>query len=311
MTKLPDNLKPVVCIAGPTASGKSAWAIELAQSVDGEIINADSMQVYEILHILSARPSQKEIATVPHHLFGFIHPSVRYSTGMWLRDVVPVILDCLTRGKTPILVGGTGLYFKALTEGLAAIPSPNQTGINKANSLLADGIQKLRNAAELVDPVAASRVLGDDPQRLTRIVSVAYGTDKILSDWQRNTRPIIPQGYWLGGVLLREREELYERINDRYVKMIENGGLEEAKNIQKLALDTDLPAMKAIGLPPLLRYLDGKLSYENAINEAKRDTRRFAKRQFTWFRGQTKHWYCVKNATDEAVFRQKISQMSI
>lgn len=263
------------------------------------------------MQILTARPRDNEMDAVPHHLFGHIHPAVRYSTGMWLSDVVPVILDCLARGKTPILVGGTGLYFKALTEGLAVIPAPDEKGIVTANALLEKGIDHLRAEAERLDPVAAARVLGADPQRLTRIVSVGRGTSNILSEWQKNTKPIIPHEYWMGAVILRDREELYERINTRYAEMLEVGGLDEAKKMQSLTLNPKLPAMKAIGLPPLLQYLNGKISYAVAVNEAKRDTRRFAKRQFTWFRGQAKHWHCVKNTNDMHDFGQKISQNSI
>ncbi len=304
-------MKPVICIAGPTASGKSAWAIELAKTVDGEVINADSMQVYKDLHILSARPDEKEMENIPHHLFGHVDGQVRYSTGRWLRDVVPVILDCLARQKTPILVGGTGLYFKALTEGLAAIPQPSAEAIDRAEHLRREGFEKLRQEAERVDPVAFARVLGDDPQRLMRIVSVALGTDHPLSVWQRETRPVIPKGYWVGAVLLPDREKLYDRIDKRYVAMVSGGGLVEAKSLFDKQLAADLPVMKAIGVPPLLEFIMEKISLEEAVFQAQRDTRRFAKRQFTWFRGQAKHWFCVNNAASKGVFRQKISEFSI
>ena len=279
--------------------------------MDGEIINADSMQVYQQMQILTARPSPDEVASIPHHLFGHISPVTRYSTGMWLKEVVPVILDCLARGKHPILVGGTGLYFKALTQGLAHIPKPTDQAMDETNIILAKGIDVLRADAERLDPVATARVLGADPQRLSRIVSVALGTEKSLSEWQKNTRPIIPNGFWYGAVMLPEREALYARIEERYSDMLEFGGLEEAKIMRAMELDPSLPAMKAIGLPPLIEFIEGKISYEEAVSRAQRDTRRFAKRQFTWFRGQAKHWYCVKNADDKVKFRQNISLFKV
>lgn len=260
------------------------------------------MQVYDQLQILSARPSHKEMEGIPHHMYGHIQGAVRYSVGMWVRDVVPIILDCLARNRTPILVGGTGLYFKALTDGLAKVPEPSQLGLERAQGLLDVGIDNLRAEAERLDPTAAGRVLGNDPQRLFRIVSVASGTQKPLSEWQKQTKPVIPSGYWRGLLILPDRQYLYDRINARYEAMVESGGLEEAKRVSELGLPTNVPMMKAIGLPPLLKYLRGEISYDAAIFEAKRDTRRFAKRQFTWFRGQIRGWSCANEDTfDEEI----------
>ncbi|NNE58357.1 MAG: tRNA (adenosine(37)-N6)-dimethylallyltransferase MiaA [Hellea sp.] len=306
MKRLSDQMNLVVCIAGPTASGKSAWAIEIAKAVDGEIINADSMQVYKELQILSARPGTEEMEDIPHHLFGYVPASHRYSAGQWTREATDQIIDCLARGKVPILVGGTGLYFKALTEGLASIPAVDKIGMDRADGLLKAGIDKLRKEAENIDPVAAARVLGNDPQRLHRIVAVAAGTANILSEWQKDTKPVIPNRYWQGAVMLPERDMLYERINARFEIMLEDGGLDEAKAFHKLRLPRNLPAAKAIGVTPLLNHLDGKISYDEAVSQAKRDTRRFAKRQFTWFRGQAKHWFCVKNNENKLEFRKNI-----
>ncbi len=304
-------MKPVLCIAGPTASGKSDWAVELAQLVDGEVINADSMQVYGDLQILSARPSGQDMRGIPHHMFGHVSAAQNYSVGEWVREVVPVITEILARGRTPILTGGTGLYFKALTEGLAQVPEPSDEAKRETERLLVSGISCLRAKAEQLDPVATARVLGADPQRLSRIVSVALGTNQPLSHWQKQTRPIIPQGYWKGAVIMPERENLYERINKRYAQMVENGGLDEARSYQKAGHSRKLTASKAIGLSPLLDHLEEKISYEEALNQAKRDTRRLAKRQFTWFRGQTPHWFCVKNSANKEEFRQIISQICV
>ena len=308
MAKLPHNMKPVVCIAGPTASGKSAWAIELAKAVDGEIINADSMQVYKELHIITARPGPEETTDIPHHLFGHVSASEQYTTARWLSEATDMILDCLSRSKTPVLVGGTGLYFKALTEGLAAIPQPDASVVREIEKI---STTELRLIAEDIDPIATARVLGDDRRRLERIVTVARGTSKTLSAWQASTKPEIPSEFWLGAVILPEREELYGRINKRFDQMIKNGGLDEVKRLKKMGLNMNLTATKAIGVPPFIEFLDGKISYEEALSRAKRDTRRYAKRQFTWFRGQARDWFCVKNSNGKEAFRQKISHFYI
>ena len=296
-------MKPVLFIAGPTASGKSAWAVELAKTVGGEIINADAMQVYADLQILSARPDEAEMAGVPHHLFGHIAGDVRYSTGQWLREAVPLILDVLARGRVPILTGGTGLYFKALSEGLAQVPEVSEVAMARAQGVLDnDGIGALRLRAEAVDPIAAARVLGDDPQRLLRIVSVHAQTGRALSDWQGDTRPIIPPRFCRRAVLLPARERLYARINARFGAMVDNGGLDEAKRVFAKNYDPSLPMMKAIGLQQLFPYLRGEMELDAAIELAKRDTRRLAKRQMTWFRGQAKDWDVIQTPADKLRF---------
>jgi len=195
----------------------------------------------------------------------------------------------------PIIVGGTGLYFKALTEGLANVPKPAEGAFSDAQALLDDsGIEALRAEAERLDPVASQRVLGHDPQRLLRIVSVAKGTEKILSQWQLKTRPMIPKGFWKGVIIIPDRQKLYARINQRFDLMLELGALEEVQLIKERNVLTSLPVMKAVGVPSLRAFLEGKLSREEAIMQAKRDTRRFAKRQFTWFRGHSEGWTCVE-----------------
>ena len=300
-------MKPVICIAGPTASGKSAWALEIAKSVGGEIINADALQVYADLQILSARPTAAEMDGVPHHLFGHVAGDVRYSAGQWLREVQPIILDCLARNVVPILTGGTGLYFKALIEGIAEVPPVSDDAMSKAQSILdEEGIAALRLEAERMDPIAAARVLGNDPQRLLRIVSVFNQTKKALSDWQADTRPIVPQRFCCRAVILPERQSLYERINSRFEHMIENGGLAEAQAVFARDYDPSLPMMKAIGLQQFFPYLRQEASLSESIELAKRDTRRFAKRQFTWFRGQAKNWQQITNNAQKRDFEVNI-----
>lgn len=300
-------MKPIICIAGPTASGKSAWALEIAKSVGGEIINADALQVYADLQILSARPTALDMQGVPHHLFGHVAGDVRYSVGTWLSEVQPVILDCQARDVVPILTGGTGLYFKALIEGIAQIPAVSAGAMSRAQYLLDDGgISALREKAERIDAVAAKRVLGDDPQRLLRIVSVYEQTGRELSDWQNETRPIVPKAFCCRAVLLPERSGLYERINARFDNMLTGGGLDEAKAVFAKSYDESLPMMKAIGLQQFFPYLRGEVSLDACIEIAKRDTRRFAKRQFTWFRGQAKDWAQIQDLSQKKNFEANI-----
>ena len=300
-------MKPVICIAGPTASGKSNYAIRLAQAMDGEIINADALQVYADLQILSARPTSDEMGQLPHHLFGHISGEVRYSTGAWLREVEPLIIDILARGKAPVLVGGTGLYFRALLQGMADIPPiPAQVSEQTAKRLAEDGIASLRDEAQGLDPVATARVLGDDPQRLQRIVDVATATGQALSTWQAETYPVVPSHFSRFCVLTSPRDRLYARINARYDTMLRAGGLDEAKAIFAKGYDENLPVMKAIGLRQLKRYFSGTGSLDEAVEDAKRESRRFAKRQMTWFRNQPPAGTHLQTPDDMSAFLDSV-----
>ena len=305
-------MKPVICIAGPTASGKSAFAIEAARALGGEIINADALQVYTDLQILSARPMPDEMQGIPHHLFGHVSGEVRYSTGQWLRDVEPLIFEVLSRDKAPILVGGTGLYFRALLQGLADIPAvPNAVMDETIERLNRNGIAALRQEAERLDPAATARVLGDDPQRLLRIVNVAIGTEQPLSVWQAETHPIVPLRFAKFCVLTPPRESLYERINMRYDAMLRGGGLEEAKSVFKKKYDNSLPVMKAIGLRQLRSHFNDKGSLDDAIEEAKRESRRFAKRQMTWFRNQPPRGELLVSQADRESFLSELRRTQL
>jgi tRNA dimethylallyltransferase len=298
-------MKPVVCIAGPTASGKSALALEVAKAVNGEIINADALQVYSDIRILSARPSNHEMADIPHHLYGYVEGSVHYSGGQWIRAVMPVILDILARGKIPILVGGTGLYFKSLLKGLAPVPDVDPALVAEIDArILNEGIDPVMEEARRLDPKGTGKLLGQDPQRLTRLLSVVKQTGRTLQEWQSQTRPEISKHFALGFVMMPPRETLYKRINERFEDMVEQGGMDEAKQVfDRYGGDASFPMVKAIGLSHLLRHLTGELSYDEAIILAKRDTRRFAKRQMTWFRNQSADWEQLQNANVEPILQ--------
>jgi tRNA dimethylallyltransferase len=305
------KMKPVICIAGPTASGKSAYALEVAEAVGGEIINADALQVYQDLRILSARPLKPEMGDIPHHLFGHISGNVRYSTGEWLRSVEPLILEILARGKAPVLVGGTGLYFRALLQGMADIPAVSKAVQDQTKQELeVGGIAALRQRATDLDPIATARVLGDDPQRLQRIVNVVVGTGQALSTWQAETHPVVPSRFARFCVLTPPREVLYGRINARYDQMLRQGGLEEAKAVFDKAFDQGLPVMKAIGLRQLERYFSGLCSLDEAVEDAKRESRRFAKRQMTWFRNQPPKSVFLANRSDRDRFAKGLEGLT-
>ena len=278
-------------IAGPTAAGKTALAIAAAERLDGEIVNADSMQIYDGLHLITARPTAAETARIPHHLFGVADPAERWSVGRWSEAALAACADIRKRGKTPVLVGGTGLYFNALTVGLAPVPEIGDAARERAAALLAEGgLAALADEARRLDPAAAARVAPADRQRLQRIVEVGYETGRPLSDFQAGTTPLLPPGSWQGVVIEPDREALYARIEARFDMMMAAGALDEVAAFAARGLDPDLPAMKALGVPPLMAHLRGELSREDAVDTAKRDSRRYAKRQLTWFRNQTASW---------------------
>ena len=291
------GLRPVVCIAGPTASGKSGLAVELAEAVDGEVVNADALQVYGDIAVLSARPDTHDMQSVPHHLFGHVDGRTPYSVGDWLREAVPVTLDILARHRVPIVVGGTGLYFKALLQGLADIPPVPDALEAELNAM---SVNDLRAEADVRDPQAASRVLGADPQRLARIVGVARATGRTLTDWRADTRPVIPARYVRRVVLLPDRAGLYARIDSRFDAMMQSGALEEAKAVNARDYPDRASLPKAIGLSHLLSHLRGQCDLAKAVDLAKRDSRRLAKRQSTWFRNQCADWPVVQTPQERA-----------
>lgn len=285
-------MKPAILIHGPTASGKSALSVALAKRLGGEVINADSMQVYRELRVISARPAAAEMDGVEHHLFGHVAASERYSTGKWLDDVKPVISKVQRRGKVPIIIGGTGLYHLALVEGLSEIPPvPDDIRGDVAEIFKAGGVPALREKLEQVDRETAERLGEGDKQRLSRALEVWFATGKSISSFQgKKGRPILGAGEWMGVALTPTRSRLYARIDRRFEGMLMEGAMEEARGLASQGLPDDLPAMKAHGIPWLIAYLRGELSAEAAAENAKRDTRRYAKRQFTWIGRQFPFW---------------------
>ncbi|MGB7257844.1 MAG: tRNA (adenosine(37)-N6)-dimethylallyltransferase MiaA [Pseudolabrys sp.] len=281
-----------VLIAGPTASGKSALALQLAGALGGAIINADSMQVYRDLRIITARPSEEEERSAPHHLYGHVDAAVNYSTGQWLRDVAAVLDGVKAAGRIPILVGGTGLYFKALTTGLAAVPPiPPDIRAGVRGRLESEGVRPLYDELLQRDPVTAHRLMPNDRSRISRALEVVLATGRSLSDWHREGMPaLIDPQHTVKVFLTCERAELVRRIGARFDAMLEAGALDEVTALAERKLDPTLPAMKAHGVPWLIRHLKGEIAREAAVEGSKMDTRRYAKRQLTWFRNQMSDW---------------------
>lgn len=278
-------------IAGPTASGKSALALDLAREVGGEVVNADSMQVYADLRVLTARPSPEEEAQAPHHLFGIADAADPWSVGRWLRSASEVLATIAARGRSAVVVGGTGLYFRALTQGLADVPPvPPEVRREAAARFEAAGEAAFRAELRGLDPEAEGRIAAGDRQRLVRAFEVAAATGRPLSAWQAATRPAIEPGAWRGVVLEPPRPALYARCDARFDSMLGGGALDEVRALAARRLDPAVPAMGALGMRELSAHLAGELSLEEAAARARQATRNYAKRQLTWFRNQASAW---------------------
>ncbi len=283
--------KPIL-IAGPTASGKSALALALAQEFDGVIINADSCQVYSELRIVSARPTARDEALVPHCLFGHVSGGTAYSTGAWVEDVCQVLAEVEALGKRAIFVGGTGLYYHALLEGLSEIPeideAVRQHWRAEARRLGAEALHEILAAQ---DPEMAARLKPGDTQRIVRALEVIDGSGRSLSYWQQQKgTPVLDREATLRFVVDWERAVLYERINARFREMVAAGGLDEVVALARSVVDPNLPVMRALGVPELLAFSQGDYVFDEAVARAQQQTRRYAKRQMTWLRGNMIAW---------------------
>jgi tRNA dimethylallyltransferase len=278
-------------IAGPTASGKSALALRLAERAGAEIVNADALQLYADLRVLTARPSPQEEARAPHHLFGVADAADGWSTGRWLRAAVQTLDEIGSRGRPAIVVGGAGLYFHALTRGLADIPAtPPEARRQASADFDAMGEDEFRARLASVDPAAAARIASNDRQRLSRAWEVFAATGVALTDWQGRTEPALAAGAWRGVVLEPPRDVLYDRCDARLDIMMTEGALAEVEALAARKLASALPAMKAVGMRELAAHLRGETALSDAVAAAQMETRRYAKRQLTWLRNQMGDW---------------------
>ena len=285
-----------VLIAGPTASGKSALALELALATNGVVINANSMQVYRDLRIITARPTHGDEARVPHRLYGHVDAAVNFSAGAWVSDAARALEEAQAQDRLPIFIGGTGLYFKALTAGLSVVPPiPAEVRESVRARLEQNGVEALHAELARRDPRAAERLNLRDRSRIARALEVIEATGRSLLDWHREGEPpLLPKDSFRAVFLSPERDELYARIDARFDAMLGAGAVREVERLVARRLDPLLPAMKAHGVPALMRHLRGELSLDEAASIGRADTRHYAKRQFTWFRHQLPEFEWVK-----------------
>jgi tRNA dimethylallyltransferase len=309
MTARPAS-KRAVLIAGPTASGKSALALTLAEALGGTIINADSMQVYGDLRILTARPTPQEEARVPHLLYGHVDAAENYSVGRWCVDASAALAAVERAGRLPIVIGGTGLYFKALTRGLAAVPPvPADVRAAVRARLAAEGVAPLYAELGARDPATARRLMPGDRARITRALEVILATGRSLAEWHAHgMKPALEPERAIKIFLAVDRAELYRRIDARFEAMLASGALEEVRALRRRGLDPALPAMKAHGVPWLIRHLAGEIDLADAVAAGKRDTRRYSKRQATWFRHQLPDWAWVAADMAAAEIRRALGR---
>ena len=298
-----------ILIAGPTASGKSALALSLAERLGGVIINADSMQVYRDLRIITARPSSADEARAPHRLYGHVDAAENHSVGRWCSDAREALVRAAREGLRPILVGGTGLYFKALTQGLSAVPpTPPEVRAAVRARCDAEGAAALHAELSRRDPAMADRLKPGDRMRIARALEVLEATGRSLADWHREGMPAVLDPNAAVKVFLAvDRAELHRRIDDRFEAMLAAGALEEVRRLAARGLDPMLPAMKAQGVPWLRRHLAGEITLGEAAAGAKLDTRRYTKRQATWFRHQMPGWQWLPPAEAETAILAAVS----
>jgi tRNA dimethylallyltransferase len=294
-----------ILIAGPTASGKSELAVRLAERYGGVVINADSMQVYRDLRVLTARPGPEAEARAPHALYGFVAGSEGYSAGRYAADAADALREAHEKGLRPIIVGGTGLYFKALTEGLSPMPEvPGEIRAHWRIKAAKTPPGALHATLARRDPEMAARLEPGDTQRIVRALEVLDASGESLLEWQRRPRePVLSEAEAACFVLAPDRAELYRRIDARFAAMLEAGALEEAARLGAQSLDPALPVMGALGVRPLLRHLQGTLTLAEAVEAAQAESRQYAKRQLTWARGNMLSWnwlYAQETERNEA-----------
>ena len=281
--------RPLYLLAGPTASGKSAKALAWAMRSGGTILNADSMQLYADVPILTARPDAAEEARAPHRLYGHLDGQTLWSTGDWLRAARPFIAEALSGGPPLCIVGGTGLYFNALVHGLAEIPDIDGAVRAEARAAFSDmGEDNLRDLLKTHDPQAEARIMPNDQQRLSRAYEVWLQTGRALTDWQTHTVPELTAGTYTLDILHPDRAWLYERCDRRLQIMLDHGALDEVRELISKGLTPDWPIMRVLGLMEFVAYLKGEMTLEDALSLARQKTRNYAKRQSTWFRNQFK-----------------------
>jgi len=302
----------IILIAGPTASGKSALAMALAEKLGGVIVNADSMQVYRDLRIITARPSVEDERRVAHRLYGHVDAAENFSVCRWCEEAAEALAVTQRTARAAILVGGTGLYFSTLTRGLAAVPPiPAEIREQVRARLTSDGVAALHAELKWRDPAAAARLMPGDRARITRALEVVLATGRSLLDWHDDNKPPGLDAARAAKVfLMPDLDELLRRIDARFDAMMTAGALDEVRALAARQLDPALPAMKAHGVPWLIRHLNGEITLDRAVEEAKRDTRQYTKRQATWFRNQLPDFAWVEPERAPAAVEAQLHHLS-
>lgn len=284
---MPDKAPHILLLGGPTASGKTAYALKWAEATGGVILNADSMQLYRDAPTLTARPSPDEAAMAPHLLYGVLDPTEVWSTGDWIRAATPHIESALKDGPPLCVVGGTGLYFLSLVRGLAEVPAIDEAVRDKARATFDEiGDEGVRALLRELDPQAAARIAANDRQRLSRALEVVWQTGRALSDWQKLNVPILPENSYRFEILSPDRDILYARCDARLEAMVKSGALEEVKDLIARGFTPDWAIGRVLGLTELAAYLKGEIALPDALALAQQKTRNYAKRQMTFFRNQ-------------------------
>ncbi|MAV49267.1 MAG: tRNA (adenosine(37)-N6)-dimethylallyltransferase MiaA [Pelagibacteraceae bacterium] len=297
-------MKKVILLAGPTASGKSELAIYIAKKINGEIINADSMQVFKEIKILSARPEDDK--NIKHHLYGFVSVKKNFSTGEWIKYTEKKINEILKKKKTPVIVGGTGLYFKSLINGIAQIPNISKAKRDKIIKLFNQiGVDEFYKKLIKLDPKCKNKIIKNDKQRMIRFYEVKFYTKKSIFDWQKNTKNNFKDINFKKIFLNFPREVLLVKIEKRFKKMVDQGAIIEAKKFKKLGVSKILTSNNILGLKEIMSYLEGKMTLKEAVERSIIRTRQYIKRQMTWFRGQMKDWNEF-NDLKQAELRKKV-----
>jgi len=306
-----DKLSKIILISGPTASGKSNFAVKIAKKINGEIINADSMQVYKQLKILTARPNKEDQNSIKHHLYGIIDLKKNFSTGQWLKVAKNKIKEIRNRKKIPILVGGTGLYFQSLINGLVKIPEIPLKFRNKIRLIQKKiGQEKFYKQLLKIDPKIKNKFDPNDIQRTIRAFEIKSYTKISMYEWIKKTKPEFKDDEFLKLYVDFKREELIKRISLRTTKMIKEGAINEVKKFIKLKIKKDLSVNKVIGIDELTQYLNKKINLDEVRELISIKTRQYAKRQATWARSRMTYWEKI-NPTKIADYIKKLNKSSV
>ena len=306
-----DLKSKIILIAGPTASGKSKFAIQLAKKINGEIINADSMQIYKEISILTSKPNEQDKKIIKHHLYGFNSVKKKFSTGHWLKMALKKIEEQWKNKKTPIIVGGTGLYFKALTDGLAKIPEiPNKKRekIRKLHNKI--GQEKFFFKLIKLDPLAKNFIFPSDAQRSIRAYEVKKFTNKSLFEFKKETKSNLKNTIFNKIFINIPRDLLHKKIKKRVEQMFDDGAVDEVKRFYKMKVDKELSSNKIIGIQEINDYLLGKMTLIKSKELIAQKTRQYAKRQFTWARGHMKSWEMIYSQDINDLFKKTLNKIS-